>query len=107
MKTEDAYWESHVAALNREAISVSAYATRHGLSASALYYWRRKLKVAAEEAADAHDVGKFIALRVGNIAAAPRAGGYTLVLGSGVRLEMPTLPAPEWLAALGCAAGAR
>ena len=107
MKTGDAYWESHVAALNRESISVSAYATRHGLSASALYYWRRKLKVVAEEGTDPHDAGKFIALRVGDIAAVPRAVGYTLILGSGVRLEMPALPAPEWLAALGYAAGAR
>src|SRR4051812_24671465 len=107
MKADDAYWESHVAALDREAISVSAYATRHGLSASALYYWRRKLKVAGEEATDVHDVGKFIALRVGDFAAVPHAVGYTLILGSGVRLEMPTLPAPEWLAALTGAAGAR
>lgn len=107
MKTDDAYWESHVAALNREAVSVSAYATRHGLSTSALYYWRRKLKVAAEEAAGEHDAGKFIALRVGDVAAIPCAGGCTLVLGAGVRLEMSALPPPAWLAALGYAVGAR
>lgn len=107
MKADVAYWESHAAALKREAISVSAYAARHGLSASALYYWRRKLTVAGEEAADARDVGKFIALRVGDIAAAQRAVCCTLILGSGVRLEMPTLPSPEWLAALAGAAGAR
>ena len=107
MKAEDAYWESHVAALNSEAISVSAYAKRHGLSASALYYWRRKLAVVAEATEDVHGAGKFIALRVGDVAAAPSTGGYTLILGSGVRLEMQTLPAPEWLAALGRLAGVR
>lgn len=107
MKADDAYWESHVAALNREAIPVNAYARQHGLSASTLYYWRRKLKLAGEQTADAIGVGKFIALRVGDGAAASCAVGCTLVLGAGVRLEMPALPAPEWLAALAHASGAR
>ena len=107
MKADDAYWESHVAALNREAIPVNAYARQHGLSVSALYYWRRKLKLAREQAADTSPVGKFIALRVDDGASAPRAVGCTRVLGAGVRLEMPALPAPEWLVALIHASGAR
>lgn len=107
MKAEDAYWESHVAALNREAIPVTAYAHQHGLSVSTLYYWRRKLKLAGEQSADAIGVGKFIALRVGDGAAGPRGVSCTLILAAGVRLEMPALPAPEWLAALAHASGAR
>lgn len=47
-----------------------------------------------------------MALRV--IAPAPMAeatpAGCTLMLGAGMRLEMATLPTPEWLAALGRAA---
>ena len=103
MKTTNVDWESHIETLNREATPVRAYAARHSLSLSSLYYWRQKLKAADE--AGAHDGGKFIALRVDQ----PSAGNgvFTVSLGSGVRLEMPTLPPPEWLAALACAAGAR
>lgn len=107
MNAGDSYWKSHVAAVKREAIPVSAYAKCHGLSASALYYWRSKLATAVAAPEDAPGIGKFIALRVGDIAATPGSAGYMLIVGSGVRLEMPTLPAPEWLAALGRAAGAR
>jgi transposase len=107
MNEGESYWESHVAAVKREAIPVSVYAKRHGLSVSQLYYWRGKLATASAARADANNVAKFIALRLGDSAATPSGGGYILIVGSGVRLEMPTLPAPEWLAALGRAAGAR
>ncbi|MEO8121658.1 MAG: transposase [Rhodoferax sp.] len=110
MKACDGYWESHVAALNRDGVAVSAYAKRHDLSAAALYYWRRKMKVAAgggEAVHKVHNAPKFIALRVGDKAAASGASAFTLILEPGVRFEMQSLPAPEWLAAVAHAAGAR
>lgn len=107
MKADDGYWESHVAALNRDGVAVSAYAKRHGLSAAALYYWRRKMKVAAGVGEAVHSAPKFIALRVGDKAAASGASAFTLILDPGVRFEMQSLPAPEWLAAVAHAAGAR
>ena len=43
----------------------------------------------------------FVALTVGAPVPAQQPGSCTLVLGTGVRMELPALPAPEWLAALG------
>lgn len=96
MKMGAEFWAAHVAAAKLEAISASEYARRHGLSVAALYYWQRKLKSNAG-ASDAGQGSKFVALRV----AAQRQCLCTLVLPSGLHLEMSALPAPEWLAALG------
>ena len=89
------FWAAHVAAAKLEAISASAYAKRHGISVTALYYWQRKLKLNAG-ASDEGKNGKFVALRV----AAQRPCLCTLVLPSGLHLEMSELPATEWLVAL-------
>lgn len=96
MKNRTEFWMAHVAAVKLEGISASAYARRHSLSIAALYYWQRKLK----SKAGGNEVGqksKFVALRV----AVPRPCLCTLVLPSGLHVEMSALPAPEWLAALG------
>ena len=94
------FWATHVAAAKLEAIPASEYARRHGLAVKSLYYWRRKLKQSGT--ADARQsAGKFVALRI-----APggfRPNNCTLVLPSGLRLEMSALPQTEWLAALVCA----
>ena len=96
MKMGAEFWAAHVAAAKLEAVSASEYARRHGLSVAALYYWQRKLKSNAD-ASGAGQGSKFVTLRV----AAQRPCPCTLVLPSGLHLEMSALPAPEWLAALG------
>lgn len=100
MKVGTEFWTSHVAAIKQEAISASAYAKRHGISLAALYYWQRKLKATAGKPDQASQAGKFVALRVADAVIVPRSTPCTLILASGMRLEMPALPAPEWLAAL-------
>ena len=95
MKMGTEFWVAHVAAVKLEAISASEYARRHGLSVTALYYWQHKLKSKAC-ASEAGQESKFVALRV----AAQRPNLCTLVLPSGLHLEMSALPAPEWLTAL-------
>lgn len=108
MKVGSEFWTAHVAAIKEEGISTSAYAKRHGISLAAIYYWQRKLTATAGKADPASQAGKFLALRVADAVIAPWSTGCTLILSSGMRLEMPALPAPEWLAALGRAAqGAR
>ena len=114
MKKAKHDWAGHVAAIKTQGISASAYARRHDLALSTLYYWQRKLQPASAghakvkpAAANTH-VDKFMALRVstsaGEVARAPT--GCTLVLTGGMRLEMTALPDPQWLAALGrCASG--
>jgi transposase-like protein len=95
MKNRTEFWTAHVAAVKREAISASAYARRNGLSIAALYYWQRKQKSNAGVSVSEQE-SKFVALRV----AEQRPCLCTLLLPSGLHLEMSALPAPEWLAAL-------
>jgi len=100
MKSGTEFWSQHVAAAKLEATSASSYAKRHGIAVSALYYWQRKLRSPTGASALASQADRFVALRVAEAVIAPRPCGCSLVLGSGVRLEMAGLPAPEWLAAL-------
>jgi len=102
------FWKEHVAAAKLEGISGSAYAKRHGISVTALYYWQRKLNETTG-VSEAKPTNKFVALQVAEAIGVHRSGGgCTLILGSGMRLEMLALPEPEWLAALGRAVqGAR
>lgn len=106
MKMGTEFWVEHVAAAKLETISSSEYARRHGLSVSALYYWQHKLRAAttgtskelSKHARSAH-ASKFVALRVPDKVVVPSCH-CTLVLPSGLRLETPALPSPEWLVAL-------
>jgi len=100
------FWAEHVAAAKREELSLVKYAKRHDLSLPSLRYWRRKLKRAPEINAVAETnysaavhAGKFVALQIEG-----KPIGYPndcALLLSGMTLTMPSLPAPEWLAALG------
>ena len=96
MKNRTEFWTAHVAAVKHVGISASAYARRHDLSITALYYWLRKLKSNTVATEAVHE-SKFVPVRV----AEQRSCLCTLVLPSGLHLEMSALPAPEWLAALG------
>jgi transposase-like protein len=98
MKMGTEFWAAHVAAASLEALPASAYARRHGISLSALYYWQRKLKKSGASV----QAGKFIALRLA--ATGPHQNNCTLKLPSGLRLEMSAPPSPDWLAALDHAA---
>lgn len=97
MEITNEFWQAHVAAIEREGIPVTTYAEQHELSLASLYYWRRKLKASMPLGAP-KSVGKFLAVRIAD--AAPMPGACTLVLPSGLRLELSALPAPGWLAAL-------
>ena len=102
MATESEVWTAHVAAIKQSGISVRAYAQQHDISLASLYYWKRKLKVELAKAEVAPQaVSKFVALRLPAAAITSRPTSCTLILASGLRLEMPALPAPEWLAAVG------
>ncbi len=47
MKATARFWQQHALAAERSSQSSSAYAKRHGLAVSTLYYWQSKLKAAA------------------------------------------------------------
>lgn len=98
MQKGTAYWQKHVAAIEREGLSTSAYAKQHGLAVNRLYYWQRKAAGFAVPGTT-KEAAPFIALRVASTVSASTTH-CTLILPSGLRLEMAALPAPAWLAAL-------
>ena len=95
------FWAPHVAAIEQESVPTAEYAKRHGLALHSLYYWRQKIKAAAQTSGSPERSNAFVALTISEPVPAQQPGSCTLVLGSGVRVELPALPAPEWLAALG------
>jgi len=109
MKKAKHDWPSHIEAITIQGISTRAYAKRHDLALSALYYWQRKLKSAPPVQTKTEPLGatkqsaKFVALRINEPQRAPQPAPThcTLVLAGGMRLEMPVLPSPQWLADVG------
>ena len=109
MKNAQHYWSKHIAAIKSQGITTSAYAKQHDLALATLYYWQRKLQAntsagtIVEPMTAARRPSKFIALSVGDpIDHVTRSQTpCTLVLSGGMRLEMATLPDPQWLAAVG------
>ena len=105
MRMGTEFWVAHVAKAKLEVLPASEYARRHEISVAALYYWQRKLKAANDtpqaglKRAKPSRASKFVALRVVD-SAAERACRCTLVLASGMRLEISALPSPEWVTAL-------
>ncbi|MGE4126499.1 MAG: hypothetical protein AB7E59_14785 [Pusillimonas sp.] len=97
-----AYWEAHLNAIGAEGIDAKAYAKREGLAVSSLYYWRRRLKrQSAGDSTLATTPGRsserlFVPVAIGDTPA--QSGRCLLILTSGVRLELPSLPSPQWLA---------
>lgn len=99
------YWSDHLAAIAAEDIQTKAYAKREGLSVSALYYWRKRLKSEGSPQARALPVmppfsQQFVSVQVSD---ANDRVPCTLILAPGVRLELAQLPSAQWLAALGAA----
>ena len=109
MKNAQQYWSKHIAALKSLGVTTSTYARQHDLALATLYHWQRKLRPATTARATIAPTqplrrpSKFIALTVGDpVREVVRSGTpCTLVLAGGLRLEMATLPDPQWLAAVG------
>jgi transposase len=94
------FWSAHVAAVKQEAISTSAYARQHGLSVKSLYRWQRVLHSGVGVTQPASAGPSFVAVLVATPTVAPVLSGCTVIVSSGLRIDMATLPAPQWLAAL-------
>ena len=104
-----AYWQLHLEAIKREAISTNAYARRHGIEVKRLYYWQSKSRTAALAApVVVAQPQTFVAMHIAKPVVAQAMTHCTLMLGAGICLEMSALPSPQWLVALCHAAqGAR
>ena len=109
MKNAQQYWSKHIEAIKFQGITTSAYARQHDLALATLYYWQRKLQSSTTAGTTVEPMtaprrpSKFLALTVGdpmhNVSRSQTP--CTLVLSSGIRLEMSALPDPQWLVALG------
>lgn len=97
------FWAGHLAAIEAEGISTSAYAQREGLVAGSLYWWRRRLANAVQQA---HTRGPsaFVPVMVAS-RVEPSHVRCAIQVGDAVRIETEQLPSAEWLAALSSALG--
>ena len=100
MNKKAEFWSAHVAAVKQEAISTSAYARRHALSVKSLYRWQQVLQSGVGMTKQVSTSPSFVAVRVATPTVAPVSLGCTVIVSSGLRIDMATLPAPQWLAAL-------
>lgn len=100
-------WIGHVTAMKSSGQSAVSYAAEHDLPLKSLYQWRSKLRsvevgprVARPVPMDRSNAQQFVAVRVAPEVLNRSMGICSLVLGSGLRLEMASLPEPDWLLAL-------
>ena len=116
MKKSEQEWANHVEAIKAQGISAASYAQKHALARSTLYRWQSKLRRAAPENSNAKATtattqpGKFVAVRIRETprqiaapaipTATPTAAPCTLMLPGNMRLELTTLPTPQWLGEL-------
>jgi len=102
MTKREAYGSAHLAAIENSGLTTVAYARREGLSAKRLYQWRSRLRERLAPTAVAADVSRrFIALQVRDTEVRPiPSSGCTLTLAPGLRLDLPSVPALEWLSRL-------
>lgn len=103
MSETSRYWSQHLAAIAAERITTKAYAEREGLSVTALYYWRRRLK--RDATSDRSSGRQLVPVQI--TAPDPPGPACTLTLGPGVALTLDRLPDPQWLASLAAATAGR
>ena len=103
MSERSEFWLSHLSAIEAEGITTKAYAEREGLSAQALYQWRKRR--VAEARPRRTPLGGFAAIQIEPAIAART--DCTVVIDSELRLECAALPSVDWLAALSAALSER
>ncbi|MBL8474239.1 MAG: cobyrinic acid ac-diamide synthase [Rhodocyclaceae bacterium] len=97
MSERSEFWGRHLAAIDAEGLSTSAYAQREGLAVASLYWWRRRLQADKPQRLVTRGGGGFVPVTVASPA---HVSGRAVVVAGGVRVELDRLPNPEWLAAL-------
>ncbi|CAH1748639.1 Cobyrinic acid ac-diamide synthase [Thauera humireducens] len=99
MSERSEFWLSHLSAIEAEGIATKAYAEREGLSAQALYQWRKRLVTGSRRGRA--KPGGFVPIQIEPSMAA--GANCVVVIDAGLRLECATLPGVDWLAALSAA----
>lgn len=95
------FWSAHLAAIESSAMTTKAYANQHELSVSALYSWRKKFKQAKANEKGVIEPARFMAVQVTSAEhATMNASRCTVILASGLRVELEQLPPADWLLCL-------
>ncbi len=102
MRLDAKSWSAHLEAARKEGVPLTQYAKRYGLSHKTLYNWKKKLKL-LQEVVEPKRENKFVALGVTEMAG-EKPVCSSLILPSGLRLEISGLPSPAWLLAMNRAA---
>lgn len=94
------FWRSHVLASGPKGTQLQEYARRHGLKIGTLRWWRSKLR--DEVVAPKVATSRFVAVRVAPVVTPDHPAPVVTSLGIGerLRLELPSVPSPQWLAAM-------
>ena len=109
MSTESEFWAKHIEAITNEGIHTKGYAEREGLDVSKLYKWRKGLsdnnngsRVSTQPSIipDAETPGPLSQFIRVNTPANPTRFDCQLELPSGLRLNLSSLPDPQWLISL-------
>jgi transposase len=96
-----AFWTEQLALLAQSGLSLAAFSKREGLSSKSLYNFRHKLKSAPDSKfARAPLPAAFVPVRVSAPVGFDSSPRCVLVLPSGHRLELSSLPPAQWLASL-------
>lgn len=99
------YWAQHIAAIQKESVSIAEYARRQGLDPQQLYRWRHRLKNESAVQNPTHEPtqhqrhiqsNRFISVQLED-SMTTDTNGCILRLGPGISLELSTLPDPQWL----------
>ena len=87
-------WAAHLQAIETEGISIRDYAAREGLSVASLYYHRRRV---SDEGRRTEGASALVAVQLAERHAIQPC---TVWLAPGVRMELASLPSPQWLGQL-------
>jgi transposase len=95
------FWQQQLARLEQSGLSLAAFARREGLSSKSLYNFRHKLKSSLDsKLARAPAPTTFVPVRVSAPVGLDSSPRCVLVLPSGHRLELSSLPPAQWLQSL-------
>jgi Transposase len=104
------FWMKHVVQQPASGLSVTQYCERNGIERKSFYNWQSKVRLLSQRASlaqaltrsSAEQPQRFVPVRIASsaIQAVPSSSACILQLGSGVRLEMVSLPTPDWLSAV-------
>ena len=100
MRQGKEFWRAHVLASGPKGTRLEGYAREHGLKVGTLRWWRSRLREEVSEPSES--ASRFIAVQVvPSVECEQPTPAVTAVrIGERIRLELASVPSPQWLAAM-------